>query len=222
MNKNKKLLISALASIALLSSTGVALTSIKPNDVQATKMPNQKYIKRFYKVRITKKTAYYKVIRGRDEAHNKYKKMGYLKPGQIVYVRGRGVVWGWTIGKKYNYCSFRSSFNYSWFTTNLKKNVKKTAKGRNVSKNNTYYIDTTVLSTDEISFLNDPSTPLIAKAQKVLSYSGSKQKAAEYILMEQENLADEKTKKPEVSYSTFEKNLNNFSSKVSGLQSWLD
>ena len=60
MNKNKKLLISALASIALLSSTGVALTSIKPNDVQATKMPNQKYIKRFYKVRITKKTAYYK------------------------------------------------------------------------------------------------------------------------------------------------------------------
>lgn len=40
--------------------------------------------------------------------------------------------------------------------------------------------------------------------------------------MEQENLVDEKTKKPEVSYSTFEKNLNNFSSKVSGLQSWLD
>lgn len=106
--------------------------------------------------------------------------------------------------------------------SNLKKNVKKTAKGRNVSKNNTYYIDTSVLSTDEISFLNDPSTPLIAKAQKILSYSGSKKKAAEYILMEQENLVDEKTKKPEVSYSTFEKNLNNFSSKVSGLQSWLD
>ena len=128
----KKLLISALASIALFSSTGVALTSIKPNDVQATKMPNQKYIKKFYKVRITKKTTYYKVIRGRDEAHNKYKKMGYLKPGQIVYIRGRGVVWGWTIGKKYKYCSFRSSFNYSWFTTNLKKkskkHVKKTAK----------------------------------------------------------------------------------------------
>ena len=108
----KKLLISALASIALFSSTGVALTSIKPNDVQATKMPNQKYIKKFYKVRITKKTTYYKVIRGRDEAHNKYKKMGYLKPGQIVYIRGRGVVWGWTIGKKYKYCSFRSSFQH--------------------------------------------------------------------------------------------------------------
>ncbi len=88
----------------------------------------------FIKVKITKKTAYYKVIMGHDEAHNKYKKMGYLKPGQIVYVRGRGVVWGWTIGKKYNYCSFRNSYDYSWFTTNLK--TKKRAKTRSTKSNN--------------------------------------------------------------------------------------
>lgn len=122
---NKKVFITTLASIALFGCIGTSVNYNMSNNVQATKMPSLRYVKHFYKVRITKKTAYYKVIRGKDEAHNKYKKMGYLKPGQIVYVRARGVVWGWTIGKRYKYCSFRDEFDYSWFTTKL-KNKKKT------------------------------------------------------------------------------------------------
>ncbi|WP_155833179.1 hypothetical protein [Lactobacillus hamsteri] len=44
----KKVFITALASIALATSIGT-VTSIKPNDVQATKMPKQKYVNKFYK-----------------------------------------------------------------------------------------------------------------------------------------------------------------------------
>lgn len=95
---------------------GSAFVLNNPNQVDAaTKHYKwEKYQKRFYHVKITKRTQVYKVIRGKYSYLNKYKKAYVLEPGQDAYIQARGLVWSWTI-ENYDHCSFRHLSDLSWF-----------------------------------------------------------------------------------------------------------
>lgn len=116
--KSKKALNILVASIALVGFTNEIF---QPQTVEARPHYNEKaylkYSKNFHKVVVLKSTQVYKVHRGYDEAHNKYTKAYVLKPGDITTIRDRGIAWGWTIGKKYGYCSMRDPYSFSWFDT---------------------------------------------------------------------------------------------------------
>ncbi|WP_297952575.1 hypothetical protein [uncultured Lactobacillus sp.] len=117
--KYKKWLPTLVASCAFFSFVGA--TDSSNSQVEATSLYTQKaytkYANKFHKVVILKNTQVYKVHRGKDEAHNIYIKAYMLHPGDVATIRDRGVAWGWTIGKKYNYCSMRDPFSFSWFDT---------------------------------------------------------------------------------------------------------
>lgn len=122
----KKIIATALAAMALAGPIGMATTSTPVSARHSTS-----YYYKFRKVRITKRTPYYRVIRGKYGYQNRYKKVGYLKPGKKVYIQARGVEWDWTIGKSYKYCTFRDTNDHSWFSTRL---TKKTKAKRKVTK----------------------------------------------------------------------------------------
>lgn len=117
----KKALITITASIALIDICPAIINSQK---VEAKTQYNDKafskYARKFHRVLITKRTQVYKVHRGYDEAHNRYTKAYVLKPGDFATIRDRGIAWGWTIGKSYNYCSMRDPFYFDWFDTYTK------------------------------------------------------------------------------------------------------
>lgn len=118
-----KFLITALATVSLLGA-GTVSTLSHPQTVEASSNKIKlfsKYAKDFHRVVITERTQVYKVHRGKDEAHNRYTKAYVLKPGDTATIRDRGIAWGWTIGKSYNYCSMRDSFSFNWFDTYSKK-----------------------------------------------------------------------------------------------------
>ena len=80
----------ALASIALATSFEPVINP----DIQV-RAAAINYSNKFYKVRVVKKVAYYKIIRKHKKAI--LKKVGYLQPGKIVYTRAHSVKWGWTL-----------------------------------------------------------------------------------------------------------------------------
>lgn len=112
-----KFLIKTLVAVSLFVPAVNAINSFH-SPIQAISRKEKlsiKYTKKFYRVVITDETQVYKVHRGYDEAHNRYTKAYKLEPGDEATIQDRGIAWGWTIGKKYNYCSMRDSNSFSWF-----------------------------------------------------------------------------------------------------------
>lgn len=166
MNK-KKVVMAALASIALATSFEPVINP----DIQV-RAAAINYSNKFYKVRVVKKVAYYKIIRKHKKAI--LKKVAYLQPGKIVYTRAHSVKWGWTIGKKSRYGLRLSPKNHSWFTTSLSKPQSlfidnKIARKANSSKSN-------MLTDTETKYFNDPAVSLSDKISKANSYTSSEKR----------------------------------------------
>lgn len=111
-----------LTALALVSTMFVTESFVNNTSAYAApKMTHRqklfsKYAKKFHKVIVLQKTQVYKVHPGPYEAANNYTKAYTLKPGDVTYIRDRGVSWSWTVGKSYRYCIFsRDSFNFDWF-----------------------------------------------------------------------------------------------------------
>lgn len=228
---NKKIIATAVAAMSLVSGIGFSTMNSTPAYAAKT---TYKYTKRFYKVRITKKTLVYRI--NRNKRPFTFTKAYYLKPGQTTYIRSKAdISWGWTIGKKYKYCSTRDANDYSWFTTKLKKSKAKTkpsvaVKHPKLTTKSTVNTQKSpadsaasmnALSPEEIQFFKSSSTPLLAKSKRALSYTGSKKKAADYLLMQQLNLVND-SNQPEISNSQFENQLNKVTSAANNLQNWIN
>lgn len=136
----KKTLITLTASLTLASTCPAIINSQR---VEAKTQYNEKeflkYAKRFHKVVIIDRTQVYKVHRGYDEAHNRYTKAYVLKPGDVANIRARGIAWGWTIGKKYNYCSLRDAYKFGWFDTYSKHKYIDVSAFKHVKYGTQYY-----------------------------------------------------------------------------------
>ncbi|MFR4967955.1 MAG: hypothetical protein ACLUDD_05045 [Lactobacillus kalixensis] len=119
--------VSAISAGVALSCCISSLTIAKPQTVNAVSDATYtKYSKKFHKVIVTKKTAVYRIVRGKYGYLNRYVKAYTLMPGDVTTVRHRGIEWGWTVGKSYKYCTLKDSF--SWFDEYL----------------DTYYFDTNI------------------------------------------------------------------------------
>ena len=223
---NKKLIISTVASIALVSSFNFMANMPSENTkvVQAAKTKKQRYSNKFYKVKVTKKTAYYKLSKNKKGA-----KVGYLKPGKVIFIRATGSKVGWKVGKNNKYCVMRSSKDYSWFTTNLKSKhttTKVTTTTKVIEElpnteveaeeNTSTTPSAPLLSTEEINFLKNPSVGNIEKFDKVLAMPTEKRHAAENILMEQMGLTQGNWSA--VSYDQFEKQIMHISNSANSIK----
>lgn len=121
--KSRKIAAVLIAVTLLFSGVSAAVTIPPSQNVHAEIFHGYKYDKHFYYVVITKPTRVYRIHYGKYMYKNRYKRAYTLKPGDTTWIRNKGDIdWGWTIGKRYHYCSFRDSENTSWFNSYSKYN----------------------------------------------------------------------------------------------------
>lgn len=136
----KKTFITLTASLTLASVCPAIINSQKVEaQTHYSDKEFLKYAKKFHKVVIIDRTQVYKVHRGYDEVHNRYTKAYVLNPGDVATIRDRGIAWGWTIGKKYNYCSMRDPYNFKWFDTYSKHKYIDVSAFKHVKHGTQYY-----------------------------------------------------------------------------------
>lgn len=112
--------LTTLIAILALASVATETVGMTNNQVVEARVRHKKsrkhsliYYARWHRVRVTRTTQVYRVIRGKYGYQNKYRKAYKLRPGKRVNIQYRGIEWMWTIGHSYKYCAMRNSTN--WF-----------------------------------------------------------------------------------------------------------
>lgn len=109
--------LTTLVVILALASVVTETVSMTNNQVVEARIRHKKhsftYYIRWRRVRVTRMTQVYRVIRGKYGYQNRYRKAYKLRPGKKINIQYRGVEWIWTVGHSYKYCVMKDSTN--WF-----------------------------------------------------------------------------------------------------------
>ena len=131
MKRIKKLAVLGMVSASLLGGYTALASSSNATKVQAT---SYKYTKKFYKVKLLKKTEVDKSKRSYISISDVYNSWKYLPAGTIVYVKSNGDKVSWQVkGPQLKGKYWVTNYNtedYSWFTTNLKAKLPFTSYNR--------------------------------------------------------------------------------------------
>lgn len=116
----KKLLITITVPVAFIGSFTAVSSSFNLNRAvlaasKAKEKLYDKYSGKFHKVVITDEPIQVYKVHRHANSISTFTKAYKLYPGDTAYIRDRGVTWGWTIGKSYNYCSTKDCYDFDWF-----------------------------------------------------------------------------------------------------------
>lgn len=116
----KKLLIAITVSVAFVGNFTPVSPSFTFNRIvfatsKAKEKLYNKYSSKFHKVVINDEPIQVYRVHRHANSLPTFTKAYKLYPGDTTYIRDRGVTWGWTIGKSYNYCSIKDCYNFDWF-----------------------------------------------------------------------------------------------------------